>query len=90
MPQENLGFVQFEEGLGVRAMMVSPATDEKIRVDVALGLYLLRENRGLLKREDSKEEKARNKGAEDHLGKGPGKGEQNGRNGKGRDYYTGN
>jgi len=69
MPQENLGFIQFEDGLSMGAMMVSPIQDEMIRT---FDLYLLRESRRLLKRENSKEEEARDEGARSHL-KGLGK-----------------
>jgi len=85
MPQENLGFIQFEDRLSVGAMVVSPIPDEMTRI---LDLYFSRESRGLLKRENNKEENAGDEGAQSHRRDWV-RGEQNDTKREGRDYYTG-
>jgi len=84
MPLENLGFIQFEDGLSVGAMVVSPIPDEMTRI---LDLYLSRESRGLLKKENN-EENAGDEGARSHRRDWV-RGEQNNTKQEGRDYYTG-
>jgi len=85
MPQENLGFIQFEDGLSVGVMVVPPIPDEMTRI---LDLYLSRESRGLVKRENNKEEEAGDEDARSHR-RGWVRREQNNAKREGRDYYTG-